>query len=241
MQQTAQKQQAPSRAVSFPQLSSSLLFIVMLLAAIIALLLFVLPTEEKNKDFYSFKSVNIRGKLISLEKYRGSISLVVNVASECGFTENHYKDLQQLQRELGPMHFNVLGFPCNQFGNQEPGSDQEVERFVRRTYGVSFPMFSKINVKGPGANAAFKYLTVSRNLLTSVMNLLNEPVFTTFGVENSKHSPSYKSWSSPYCQNHRSWPKTPLGRSQTGISGSILWMRMVKWWMFGKHLFQLQK
>ncbi|XP_048457641.1 glutathione peroxidase 7 isoform X3 [Rhincodon typus] len=210
MQQTAQKQQAPSRAVSFPQLSSSLLFIVMLLAAIIALLLFVLPTEEKNKDFYSFKSVNIRGKLISLEKYRGSISLVVNVASECGFTENHYKDLQQLQRELGPMHFNVLGFPCNQFGNQEPGSDQEVERFVRRTYGVSFPMFSKINVKGPGANAAFKYLTD-------------------------------KSWSSPYCQNHRSWPKTPLGRSQTGISGSILWMRMVKWWMFGKHLFQLQK
>ncbi|XP_048395529.1 glutathione peroxidase 7 isoform X1 [Stegostoma tigrinum] len=161
MQQSAQKQQAPSRAVSFSQLSTRLLFIVMSLAAIIALLLFVWPTEEKNKDFYSFKSVNIRGKLISLEKYRGSISLVVNVASECGFTENHYKDLQQLQRELGPMHFNVLGFPCNQFGNQEPGSDQEIERFVRRTYGVSFPMFSKINVKGPGVNAAFKYLTDS--------------------------------------------------------------------------------
>uniref|UniRef100_UPI00398F3F3E glutathione peroxidase 7 isoform X2 n=1 Tax=Pristiophorus japonicus TaxID=55135 RepID=UPI00398F3F3E len=102
----------------------------MLLVVATVLLLLVLPSEEKAKDFYSFKGVNIRGKLISLEKYRGSVSLVVNVASECGFTESHYQDLQQLQRELGSMHFNVLGFPCNQFGNQEPGSDQEIERLL---------------------------------------------------------------------------------------------------------------
>ncbi|XP_078075530.1 glutathione peroxidase 7 [Mustelus asterias] len=159
MQESAQKQ--PSRVVAFPKLSFLLLFIAMLVTAVTVLLLFVSPSEEKIKGFYSFRGVNIRGKLISFDKYRGSISLVVNVASECGFTENHYKELQQLQRELGPMHFNVLGFPCNQFGNQEPGSDQEIERFVRRTYGVTFPMFSKINVKGPGANAAFKYLTES--------------------------------------------------------------------------------
>ncbi|XP_041064404.1 glutathione peroxidase 7 [Carcharodon carcharias] len=159
MQESADKQ--TSRIVTLPKLRFLLLFIAMLLVAIIVLFFLVLPSEEKTKDFYSFKGVNIRGKLISLEKYRGSVSLVVNVASECGFTENHYKDLQQLQRELGPMHFNVLGFPCNQFGNQEPGSDQEIEKFVRRTYGVSFPMFSKINVKGPGTNAAFKYLTDS--------------------------------------------------------------------------------
>ncbi|GCB71866.1 hypothetical protein scyTo_0006098 [Scyliorhinus torazame] len=133
----------------------------MSLTASMLMLFLILPSEEKTKDFYSFQGVNIRGKRISLEKYRGSVSLVVNVASECGFTENHYKELQQLQRELGPMHFNVLGFPCNQFGNQEPGPDQEIERFVRRTYGVTFPIFSKINVKGPGANAAFKYLTDS--------------------------------------------------------------------------------
>ncbi|XP_038650171.1 glutathione peroxidase 7 [Scyliorhinus canicula] len=133
----------------------------MSLTASVLLLFLVLPSEEKTKDFYSFQAVNIRGKLISLEKYRGSVSLVVNVASECGFTESHYKELQQLQRELGPMHFNVLGFPCNQFGNQEPGPDQEIEKFVRRIYGVTFPIFSKINVKGPGANAAFKYLTDS--------------------------------------------------------------------------------
>ncbi|XP_042191864.1 glutathione peroxidase 7 [Callorhinchus milii] len=126
--------------------------------AAVLLLLWVSPAEQKHNDFYSFKVINIRGKLVSLEKYRGSVSLVVNVASECGLTENNYKELQQLQRDLGPNHFNVLGFPCNQFGSQEPGSDQEIESFVRKTYKVSFPMFSKIAVKGIGTNAAFKYL-----------------------------------------------------------------------------------
>lgn len=86
------------------------------------------------------------------------MSLVVNVASECGFTEEHYKDLQQLQRDFGPYHFNVLAFPCNQFGQQEPGSDKDIDSFVRRVYGVSFPLFSKIAVVGTGANNVYKYL-----------------------------------------------------------------------------------
>lgn len=87
------------------------------------------------------------------------VSLVVNVASECGFTEGHYRALQQLQRDLGPHHFNVLAFPCNQFGQQEPDSNKEIESFARRTYSVSFPMFSKVAVTGTGAHPAFKYLT----------------------------------------------------------------------------------
>ncbi|XP_014863090.1 PREDICTED: glutathione peroxidase 7 [Poecilia mexicana] len=115
-------------------------------------------TESKQKDFYTFKVVNSRGKLVSLEKYRGSVSLVVNVASECGFTDQHYRDLQQLQRDFGPFHFNVLAFPCNQFGQQEPGSDKEIDSFVRTVYGVSFPLFSKIAVVGTGANNVYKYL-----------------------------------------------------------------------------------
>lgn len=86
------------------------------------------------------------------------VSLVVNVASECGFTEEHYNQLQQLQRDFGPYHFNVLAFPCNQFGQQEPGSDKEIDSFVRRVYGVSFPLFSKIAVVGTGANNVYKYL-----------------------------------------------------------------------------------
>ncbi|KAI7794512.1 glutathione peroxidase 7 [Triplophysa rosa] len=114
--------------------------------------------EAKQKDFYTFKLVNSRGRLVSLEKYRGSVSLVVNVASECGFTDEHYGDLQQLQKDFGPFHFNVLAFPCNQFGQQEPGSDKEIDSYVRRVYGVSFPLFSKIAVTGAGANNAYKYL-----------------------------------------------------------------------------------
>ncbi|KAA8589343.1 hypothetical protein FQN60_012708 [Etheostoma spectabile] len=85
-----------------------------------------------------------------------TVSLVVNVASECGFTEDHYKDLQQLQRNFGPYHFNVLAFPCNQFGQQEPGSDKEIDSFVRRVYGVSFPLF-KSSGKEPDWNF-WKYL-----------------------------------------------------------------------------------
>ncbi|XP_029474214.1 LOW QUALITY PROTEIN: glutathione peroxidase 7 [Rhinatrema bivittatum] len=130
----------------------------MLIAALTLLCLGFSRSEQKAKDFYTFKVVNIRGKLISLEKYRGSVSLVVNVASECGFTDSHYKSLQQLQRDLGPYHFNVLAFPCNQFGQQEPGSNREIESFARKNFGVSFPMFSKVAVTGFGANAAFKYL-----------------------------------------------------------------------------------
>ncbi|EPQ11600.1 Glutathione peroxidase 7 [Myotis brandtii] len=92
-------------------------------------------------------------------KFWHKVSLVVNVASECGFTEEHYRALQQLQRDLGPHHFNVLAFPCNQFGQQEPDSNKEIESFARRTYSVSFPMFSKVAVTGTGAHPAFKYLT----------------------------------------------------------------------------------
>uniref|UniRef100_A0A8B9UHE5 Glutathione peroxidase n=1 Tax=Anas zonorhyncha TaxID=75864 RepID=A0A8B9UHE5_9AVES len=86
------------------------------------------------------------------------VSLVVNVASECGFTDSHYKALQQLQKDLGPYHFNVLAFPCNQFGQQEPDTNKEIESFARKTYGATFPMFSKIAVSGAGAIPAFKYL-----------------------------------------------------------------------------------
>lgn len=130
-------------------------------AAAAWLLLWAAACARSGQDFYDFKVVNIRGKLVSLEKYRGSVSLVVNVASECGFTDQNYKALQQLQRDLGPHHFNVLAFPCNQFGQQEPDTNREIEIFARRTYSVSFPMFSKIAVTGTGAHPAFKYLTHS--------------------------------------------------------------------------------
>ncbi|KAM8930404.1 glutathione peroxidase 7 [Pelodytes ibericus] len=126
--------------------------------AVLLLFFFFSPSLQKEKDFYTFKVVNIRGKLVSLEKYRGSVTLAVNVASECGYTDAHYKALQQLQRNLGSSHFNVLAFPCNQFGRQEPNSDREIDSFARKHYSATFPMFSKIAVTGVGANPAFKYL-----------------------------------------------------------------------------------
>uniref|UniRef100_A0A8C3HMJ0 Glutathione peroxidase n=1 Tax=Chrysemys picta bellii TaxID=8478 RepID=A0A8C3HMJ0_CHRPI len=111
-------------------------------------------TGEEEKHVQEIKGMET-------ERQTRKVSLVVNVASECGFTDSHYKALQQLQRDLGSHHFNVLAFPCNQFGQQEPDSNKEIESFARKTYGASFPMFSKIAVTGAGANAAFKYLIES--------------------------------------------------------------------------------
>ncbi|XP_003220358.2 glutathione peroxidase 7 [Anolis carolinensis] len=154
-----------SEPESHPPLVSKVFLVpfAMLLAVGALLFLAFSASQTKEDNFYAFKVVNIRGKLVSLEKYRGAVSLVVNVASECGYTDNHYKDLQKLQRELGPYHFNVLAFPCNQFGQQEPNTNKEIESFARKTYGVSFPMFSKIAVTGNGANPAFRYLVESIN------------------------------------------------------------------------------
>nr|UWK01921.1 glutathione peroxidase 7 [Bostrychus sinensis] len=134
----------------------------MLVRALVPVLVLVFArAHAKQRDFYSFKVVNSRGKLVSLEKYRGAVTLVVNVASECGYTEDHYRELQGLQRDLGPSHFSVLAFPCNQFGRQEPGSDRDILAFARDKFAASFPIFSKIAVVGSGANNAYRFLTES--------------------------------------------------------------------------------
>lgn len=116
------------------------------------------------------------------------MSLVVNVASECGFTEEHYKDLQQLQRDFGPYHFNVLAFPCNQFGQQEPGSDRDIDSFIRRVYGVSFPLFSKIAVVGTGANNVYKYLVGEFEVDVPLCNLIRALVNLKLSYHIRKHT-----------------------------------------------------
>lgn len=146
------------------------------------------------------------------------VSLVVNVASECGFTEEHYKDLQKLQRDFGPYHFNVLAFPCNQFGQQEPGSDKEIDSFVRRVYGVSFPLFSKIAVVGTGANNVYKYLVgkfcFKAQLLlnwTLIFHKLNN-IYKDLSIKLNKSTAEPLFFI---------FLQSRLGRSLTGISGSI--------------------
>src|SRR5690606_35316836 len=96
---------------------------------------------------YRFSAKTITGEEISLREYEGQVLLIVNTASRCGFTPQ-YKELQQLYERYRERGFVVLGFPCNQFGNQEPGTEEEISRFCKINYGVTFPMFAKVNVNG---------------------------------------------------------------------------------------------
>nr|XP_043883096.1 probable glutathione peroxidase 8 [Solea senegalensis] len=127
--------------------------------------LFLLQTQlvkpKKSEDFYSFEVKDAKGRTVSLEKYRGKASLVVNVASHSEQTEANYRSLQELHRDLGTSHFNVLAFPCGQFGDTEPGTSRDIEVFAKSTYGVTFPFFSKIKLMGSEAEPAFKFLTDS--------------------------------------------------------------------------------
>ncbi len=107
--------------------------------------------------FYDHKAVTLQGKELSMEQYRGKVVLVANTASQCGFTPQ-YEGLQRLYETYRDRGLEVLGFPCNQFGHQEPGTDEEIGEFCRINYGVTFQMFSKIDVNGDDAHPLFVYL-----------------------------------------------------------------------------------
>jgi glutathione peroxidase len=108
-------------------------------------------------SFYDIDLVTIDGKPQKMDVYRGKTLLIVNVASQCGFTPQ-YGGLQALYDKFKDRQFVVLGFPCNQFGHQEPGSETEIGQFCNRNYGVSFPMFAKIDVNGENAHPLYKCL-----------------------------------------------------------------------------------
>lgn len=109
-------------------------------------------------NIYDFQALSIDGKQVPLSKYRGQPMLIVNTASACGFTPQ-FAGLEQLHQTYGERGLVVLGFPCNQFGNQDPGSDGEIATFCQRNYGVSFPMMSKIEVNGADAHPLYRWLT----------------------------------------------------------------------------------
>jgi glutathione peroxidase len=108
-------------------------------------------------NFYQFKARSLQGKEISMECYKGKVVLVVNTASKCGFTPQ-FEGLESIYRQYKDKGFVILGFPCNQFGNQEPGTEKEISEGCLINYGVSFPMFSKIEVNGRNAHPIYKYL-----------------------------------------------------------------------------------
>jgi glutathione peroxidase len=107
---------------------------------------------------YKYTATSLSGEEVPLETWRGRALLIVNTASKCGFTPQ-YAGLQALYEKLEPQGLTVLGFPCNQFGQQEPGNAEEIGVFCQKNYGVSFPVFAKIDVNGPNAHALWRYLT----------------------------------------------------------------------------------
>jgi len=106
---------------------------------------------------YDFEAKTIDGTTQKLDAYKGKALLIVNVASKCGFTPQ-YTGLEALHKKLKDKGFDVLGFPCDQFGHQEPGNEEEIKNFCSLTYDVSFPMFAKIDVNGDNAHPLYKYL-----------------------------------------------------------------------------------
>lgn len=109
-------------------------------------------------NVHDFEANTLRGREESLSKYKGKVLLVVNTASKCGLTPQ-YKGLQEVYDKFKDRGFEVLGFPSNQFAGQEPGESEDIAEFCEINYGVSFPMYEKINVKGADAHPLFKYLT----------------------------------------------------------------------------------
>ena len=113
-------------------------------------------------DFYSFRVKGIDGVADMLAPLRGSVALVVNVASQCGYTPQ-YAALERMYRELKGQRFTVIGFPCNQFGQQEPGAEADIMRFCTINYNVTFPLSAKIDVNGANRHPLFQWLTAPEN------------------------------------------------------------------------------
>lgn len=140
---------------------------------------------------FDFKARSLSGKEVALSAFKGKVLLIVNTASRCGLTPQ-YQGLQALRDRYRARGFEVLGFPCNQFGGQEPGTADEIGAFCERNYGVEFPMFEKIDVNGEGAHPLFKWLaSEAPGLLGSKALKWN---FTKFLVDRngnvvSRHAP----------------------------------------------------
>ncbi|HEY1403928.1 MAG TPA: glutathione peroxidase [Pyrinomonadaceae bacterium] len=110
------------------------------------------------RSVYDFTLKNSKGQDVKLEEFRGKVVMIVNVASKCGYTPQ-YEGLQKIYERYRDQGFTILGFPANNFGAQEPGTNEEIEKFCRINYGVTFPVFSKISVKGDDKHPLYKYLT----------------------------------------------------------------------------------
>ncbi len=131
---------------------------------------------------YDFSASLLDGRVVQLDEYKGRLLLIVNTASQCGFTPQ-YAGLEQLYQAHRDQGLVVLGFPCNQFGAQEPGTAEEIGSFCEKNYGVSFPLFAKIDVNGAGAHPLYRFLKKSRRGLFGTESIKWN--FTKFLVDRS--------------------------------------------------------
>ena len=160
-------------------------------------------------NVYDFKAVNGKGQEVSLSDYKGKVLLIVNTASKCGFTPQ-FEGLEKLYNAYKDRGFVVLGFPCNQFAEQDPGSDGEIQEFCRLNYGVTFPMFRKGDVRGDSAQPLFKYLTKEKGFKGLDMD---HPMPKSFWISSKRTIPI-------------SWMMTPL----SGTSPSSSSTEKETWW-----------
>ena len=140
---------------------------------------------------YDFTASALSGEPVPLKRFEGQVLLIVNTASACGFTPQ-YRGLESLYRDLSPRGFAVLGFPCNQFGGQEPGNAEEIGAFCQSKYDVTFPMFGKIDVNGADADPLYKFLRAEQ---TGLLGSAIKWNFTKFLVNRSgevvaRHAPT---------------------------------------------------
>lgn len=126
---------------------------------ILFLSVFTISGKDKNtgSNFYQFNATSLEGKDINMKNYTGKVVLIVNTASKCGFTPQ-YEGLETLYKKFSSKGLVILGFPCNQFASQEPGNAEEISKFCTLKYGVTFPMFAKIEVNGDNAHPLYKFL-----------------------------------------------------------------------------------
>jgi glutathione peroxidase len=140
---------------------------------------------------YDFTARSLAGEDVPLKRYEGQVLLIVNTASACGFTPQ-YRGLEALHKALHARGFSVLGFPCNQFGSQEPGDARQIEQFCASNYAITFPMFAKIEVNGGNAHPLYQYLKNQKSGLLGASVKWN---FTKFLVDRSgkvvaRHAPT---------------------------------------------------
>lgn len=142
--------------------------------------------ELKGISFFDLSAKDIMGKTLDFREFEGQVTLVVNVASECGYTDSHYRQLVKLWslvKHTGKI--NILAFPCNQFGRQEPGTSEEILEFATEEYGVEFTIMEKVDVNGPNASLVYKYLKAKAGPATIGWNFATYFVVSPDGMVNS--------------------------------------------------------